>query len=106
MPNTSVLTPGVYEPEAALITPPAPARVADRRRPGRVAEVNPALVPLLRQPASPETTSPEIVAPEIVAPDPAELWADRAPGRGLLIGVAISVVLWIAGLGALAAAFL
>ncbi len=99
MPNTTVLAPGVYETEEVIKLPTAPAKVAakvaDRRRPGR-AEINPALVPLLRKPTTPETEGA----------DTEELWADRAPARGLIVGVMISAVLWIIGLGALALAFL
>ena len=66
-----------------------PGYVADRRRPGRMASVNPALVPLLRK------KDPGLLAGAAVAADEVlEEWVDRAPARGLINGIAISLVAW------------
>ncbi len=88
------------EAAAPIAAPPVaapqadpPGYVADRRRPGRTAHVNPALVPLLRQ----QNTGAAAVA-LTVADDLLEEWADRAPARGLMIGIAISLVAWATGI--------
>ncbi len=72
-----------------------PGYVADRRRPGRLAFVNPALVPLLRQPAD--------VGPGDETRDDAGVsdeQADRAPARGIMIGIALSTTVWLVGIAA------
>lgn len=72
-----------------------PGYVADRRRPGRLAFVNPALVPLLRQPAD--------VGPGDETRDDAGIsdeQADRAPARGIMIGIALSTTVWLVGIAA------
>lgn len=83
----------VATPEAALKVEP-PGYVADRRRPGRMVSVNSALVPLLR------ATEPALLAGATVATDHMlEAWADCAPARGLITGIAISLVAWAVGIG-------
>ncbi len=103
MPQTTLLTPGTDATDqpadaavpatpsiAPVSTTPAPdVAVSDRRRPGR-SSVHPVLVPLLRQPGSVADQS-----------DAVEEWEDRAPGRGLVIGVSISILFWAIGLVAL-----
>lgn len=61
--------------------------VADRRRPGRLAYVNPELVTLLREPVD-----------ALDEAESAEDWADRAPSRGIMIGMGLSSVIWLVGI--------
>ncbi len=60
--------------EAALS--PLRQLVQDRRRPGRVAQVSPALIPLLRDPAHYVDTDP------------------LTPARGVMVALLVSVPLW------------
>ncbi len=84
---------------------PALAEAADRRRPGRPADVDPHLVPLLRfKPSAEQIDSalafpspPEAAAPGAVTDDADGL----AAARGIALAVLISAVFW-AMLGALA----
>lgn len=86
-------------------TAAALAEAADRRRPGRPAEVDPRLVPLLRFKPSAEQidaaqdfpSPPEAAAPGAVTDDADGL----AAARGIALAVLISAVFW-AMLGALA----
>jgi hypothetical protein len=68
-----------------------------RRRPGRRQDVHPALIPLLRGAATLDIKDP---AP-FVEDAPASLQGvdadkdDLSPARGILLGVALSVPIWI-----------
>lgn len=67
----------------------------ERRRPGRREHVDPALIPLLRR------------TPELDATLPAfdlenERQADRAPSRGILIGLILSALIWVTGVAIVA----
>lgn len=65
----------------------------ERRRPGRLENPNPALVPLMREPAAAEAGGS--AEWELVAET--DLWesADKlAPARGLLVGVGLGLLLW------------
>ena len=74
----------------AEATPVLPAGI-ERRRPGRRSFVDPALVPLLRR-----TPDLDAVLPPFDLEK--EQIADRAPSRGILIGIAVSVLLWVSGI--------
>ena len=64
-----------------------PSSVRDRRRPGRLEQVSPALIPLLREPTR-------------YVDDPGFDSDLLAPARGVLVGLLISVPLWaLIGLG-------
>ena len=64
----------------------APPVAQDRRRPGRVEQVSPAIIPLLRDPARCVDTDQDT--------DP------LAPARGVVFGLLLSVALWaLIGLG-------
>ena len=86
-------------------TAAALAEAADRRRPGRPAEVDPRLVPLLRfKPSAAQVDAaqdfplpPEAPPPDAIADDADAL----AAARGIALAVLISAVFW-AMLGALA----
>lgn len=65
---------------------PAGSVVADRRRPNRIEQVNPALIPILRTGEIPPDLGETI---EFDEPD------QMAGARGILIGVAISAPLWV-----------
>lgn len=69
------------EPASRPITLPDGRTIAERRRPGRVAYTNPALITLLRGDRPAEAAEP---------PSPDNLDAARGIWRGALIGV----VLW------------
>jgi hypothetical protein len=72
-----------------------PAVVPDQRRPGRLAQVNPALIPLLREPTR-YVDDPAAVE-YIAADDDSDA---RAAGRGLVVGLLLSVPFWaVIGLG-------
>ena len=72
-----------------------PAEIKDRRRLGRNYQVNPHLIPLLRNAA----------AVDIPAPSPCETEAlplsdQLAPARGIAFGLMLSVPLWAVVAGA------
>ncbi len=80
--------------------PPVPALLPagmERRRPGRREYVDPALVLLLRRTPDLDATLPSFDVNE-------ERLADRAPSRGIVIGILVSILLWIAGIAGLVAA--
>jgi hypothetical protein len=60
---------------ARLSGPPAQAASSDRRRPGRIGNVSPALIPLLRATTVPDDDG-------------------LAPARGIMVGLLLSMVLW------------
>jgi hypothetical protein len=60
----------------------------DRRRPGR-AEVNPHLIPMLRDPAGLDS---DLLLRDSTDPSPDR--QDLAPAIGILVGLALSVPLW------------
>jgi len=68
-----------------------PAVVPDQRRPGRRAQVNAALIPLLREPTR-YVADPAAVE-KIAGDDDSDA---RAAGRGLVVGLALSVPFWAA----------
>jgi hypothetical protein len=57
-------------------------QVVERRRPGRIANVSPALIPLLRGSNAPPPDTEE------------SLENDMAPARGIVFGALISVLFW------------
>jgi hypothetical protein len=64
-----------------------------RRRPGRIDNVNPSLIPLLRGTVSPDIEDPVAGIPEV----PATMDVDEdamAPVRGIIFGIALSVPIW------------
>ena len=63
----------------------------ERRRPGRVAYANPALIELLRAPAGDATEHDFVVCPTEAAD------SDLSPAKGILIGVALGLIMWSAG---------
>jgi|GEM_PF-3184757 len=71
----------------------AEATLTDRRRPGRIAAVNPNLLPLLR--AGERALLPPLPEDE---PSPGGRLVDTGPG--VLIGVIGGAALWAAGIGA------
>jgi hypothetical protein len=68
----------------------APSLV-ERRRPGRVAYANPALIELLRAPAG-DATEHDLVACPTEATD-----FDLSPAKGVLIGAVLGSIMWSAG---------
>jgi hypothetical protein len=87
--------PLVAEAAKAGVSVADPAVVTDQRRPGRRAQVNPALIPLLREPTRYVDGT---AAVEITAAD--EDSDARAAGRGMVVGLVLSVPIWAAiGLG-------
>lgn len=68
------------------ITTPAEAAQTDRRRPGRIEQVNPSLLPMLRTDELP--TLDDTI--EFDEPD------QVSAARGVFVGVAISAPVWIA----------
>jgi len=75
---------------------PTLARVKDRRRPGRIDQVAPHLVPLLRNPA---TVDIPTLSPGEVNASP--LKGDLTPLQGITLDIVSSVPLWavIVGVG-------
>ena len=70
------------------------AAVPDQRRPGRLDRVSPALIPLLRDPAQ------CVDAVSCVGTASCEDTDPRAPARGIVVGLLLSVPLWaLFGLG-------
>lgn len=65
----------------------------ERRRPGRRSHVDPALIPLLRRTPDADVQLPPFDLEE-------DQMADRAPSRGIFIGVAVSALLWVCGIAA------
>lgn len=65
---------------------PTDTVVADRRRPGRIEQVNPALIPVLRTSELPPDLGDTI---EFDEPD------QMAGARGIFAGVAISAPFWV-----------
>lgn len=65
-------------------------RAADRRRPGRNNQVSPPLIPLLRNPATPDI--PVLLPGKVDAPPSRD---DLAPVKGIIFPLALSVPLWI-----------
>ena len=61
----------------------------DRRRPGRVRNVNPHLIQLLRDPCEPDTSGPAQETAPSDQPDD-----DLAPARGIVLGITLSIALW------------
>jgi len=84
---------------AEQILPSAP--VADRRRPGRNNQVSPPLIPLLRNPATPDILVP--LPGKVDAPSSRD---DLVPVRGIIFSLALSVPLWICVAGMIAWAVL
>ena len=74
----------------------APARVKDRRRPGRPEQVSPHLIPLLRNPAPADLRPPQ--SGEASARPVKE---NLAAMKGIVAAVALSAPLWV-GIAALA----
>ena len=70
--------------------------VESRRRPGRLKNVSPDLVPLLRSPAT-----ADISRPSLGEADTQFIEDSLAPIKGIMFAMALSVPLW-AGIGALA----
>lgn len=71
--------------------PPNPQlTLHDRRRPGRILKPSPDLIPLLRNPSE--------IDPASIDPDTMPASSDEddnlRPARGILIGAAISVLIW------------
>ena len=70
------------------------AAVPDQRRPGRLDRVSPALIPLLRDPA------PGVDAASCVGAASYEDTDPRAPARGVVVALFLSIPLWaVFGLG-------
>jgi hypothetical protein len=70
------------------------AAVPDQRRPGRLDRVSPALIPLLRDPA------PCVDAASCVGTASYEDSDPRAPARGIVVALFLSIPLWtLFGLG-------
>jgi hypothetical protein len=70
------------------------ATVPDQRRPGRLDRVSPALIPLLRDPALCVDSASSVGTASYDDSDP------RAPARGIVVGLLLSVPLWaLFGLG-------
>jgi hypothetical protein len=69
-----------------VIAPSPRPATADRRRPGRVACVKPALIDLVRQQPSGATVER--------ADAPQEVSDSLAPARGILLGILIAVPFW------------
>ena len=77
----------------------ADPEVVERRRPGRRVSVDPALIPLLRR-------TPDLDALLPVFDLEEERIADRAPSRGILLGIGVSALLWAGGIALIAWAVL
>ena len=75
-------------------TPPTSNAIETRRRPGRLKEVSPELVPLLRSPAT-----ADIHAPALSEADARFMEDDLAAVKGIMYALALSVPLW-AGISA------
>lgn len=60
----------------------------ERRRPGRREHVDPALIPLLRRKPDAEATLPSLELEE-------DRLADLAPSRGIVVGIFVSIVIWV-----------
>lgn len=67
-----------------------PAGIKDRRRPGRNNQVNPHLIPLLRDPATADI--PASLPGEVEAPP---LGDGIVPAQGIVFGLALSVPVWV-----------
>ena len=79
--------------KAGASTADAPA-VPDQRRPGRLDRVSPALIPLLRDPAQCLDAASSVGTASYDDSDP------RAPARGIVVALFLSVPLWaLFGLG-------
>ncbi len=72
-----------------------PAEIKDRRRLGRNDQVNPYLIPLLRDP-----TAVDIPAPPPCETEALPLSDQLAPARGIAFGLVLSVPLWAVVAGA------
>lgn len=89
---------------------PADDALADRRRPGRMANVNPELIPILRQShrenaaLSLETAHGEVDGEQGVSFDERDA-DDLAPARGIMLAVVLGGLLWLAILWGLKLAF-
>lgn len=80
--------------------PPDDNTLADRRRPGRMANVNPELIPLLRQ-SHRESASPSLeTAPGKVAEGQGISFDeqdadDLAPARGIMLAIVLGGLIWL-----------
>jgi len=74
---------------------PTPARVKDRRRPGRSDQVDPHLIPLLRNPATMNISTPSPL--EVNASPPLE--DNLTPIQGIIFDIVSSVPLWAVSVG-------
>ena len=74
---------------------------AERRRPGRAAYTNPALLALLRQDSTVETPGEPVEAPGAPTQPTGEPVDALAPARGIALATAIGTALWAAVLLAL-----
>lgn len=63
-----------------------PAAPNDRRRPGRIDNINPNLLPLLRNPAPPESADADLVGL------PCD---DLKPAKGIVAAILIALPFWI-----------
>ena len=70
---------------------PLPAKIKGRRRPGRIDQVSPNLIPLLRNP--PTADIPELLPGEVDLPP---LEDEMAPATGIMFGLALSIPIWAA----------
>ena len=70
------------------------AEADDRRRSGRLEDVSPSLVPLLRFKPSPEQVEAEQSGPAVS--DDAEDDDDLRVARGIAFGLAVSGLFWVA----------
>ena len=77
----------------AMPSAPALSSGMERRRPGRRSHVDPALIPLLRRTPDTDAQLPLFDFEE-------DQMEDRAPSRGIFIGVAVSALLWVCGIAA------
>ncbi len=68
----------------------APAALNDRRRPDRLRDVSPHLIPLLRTSPT-QDAFPGLSSEEGIAPFEDEL----TPARGIALGLVLSVPLWV-----------
>lgn len=73
------------------LAPSSLLELTDRRRPGRVANVSPELVPLLRQPATIELPP----AAPIYGADEYEEPHDLAAMQGITVAVLLSIPIWM-----------
>jgi len=85
--------PPVLELAAAPVSAVATATVSvaadDRRRPKRLNQISPELVPLLRDPAAAKLSAPLLGEMNVPSYDD-----DLAPARGIGIGLVLSVPVW------------